>query len=630
MLHKDTPDKNRKTDQQLGMTRPIMRRDFVQGVGLAALGLGVAPDSVIGEPAGAKAADYPPIKTGLRGSHPGSYDAAHAMAREGKSFSKATPLDEEYDLIVVGAGISGLAAAYYFRQKKGADSKILILDNHDDFGGHARRNEFHQGGDMRLAIGGTHNLEYWQFSDVVNALMSELGIDIKALRKEPNFTYDYKKDEGTAFWFDAETYGENKLVKGFSLRGWSASYKMETIDQFPVSKEARKQLKAFYSARKNILRGKSEQQREQALREMPYLTFLQQHGGLGDEAQQLFHNASHGSWGMDIRCFSTYEALDDGMPGWHLLGENQPAWERNYPAAFFPDGNASLARLLVQKLIPSVCPEVTADNIALGKFDYGQLDRDSEAIRLRLSATVVNAQNRKDGVDVSYIKHGEVLKVRSKHCVMACYHSIIPHICPDLSSQQSEALKFQVKIPLLLTNVLIRSAAPLKALGVKGARCPGRMHNAVIALQGINTGGYHHSVDDDGPVPLMFWGSLAAPREVENIKDQLRASRMGILSLSFEDYEREVRTVLDGLLGSAGFDVQKDILAITVNRWPHGYSYSYMDLWDPDWPAGQAPHEIASKPFGNISIANSDAGADAYTHVAIDEAYRAIDELVAS
>lgn len=624
------PKKDKKTDQQLGMYRAILRRDFVQGAGMAALGLGIGADSVGAEPSSKIDSTYPPTKTGLRGSHPGSYDAAHAMAREGKSFSRATRLDEEYDLVVVGAGISGLAAAYYYRQKNGPDAKVLILDNHDDFGGHARRNEFHQGGEMRLAIGGTHNLEYWQFSNVVNKLMSELGIDMKDLRKEPNFAYDYKEKEGTAFWFDEETYGENKLVKGFSLRGWSPSYKVEAIDQFPISKAARRQLKAFYTSRKDILHGKSRQQREQVLRELPYLTFLEQHGGLGDEAQQLFHNASHGSWGMDIRCFSTYEALDDAMPGWHLLGESLPSSERNYPAAFFPDGNASVARLLVQKLIPSVCPNVTADNIALAEFDYGKLDSMEEVIRLRLSSTVVNARNSQGGVDVSYIRDGKAFRVRSKQCVMACYHSIIPHICPDLSEQQYEALKFQVKIPLLLSNVLVRSSAPLKALGVKGARCPGRMHNAVIAMQGINTGGYSHPVEDDGPVPLMFWGSLAAPREIENIKDQLRASRLNMLSLSFEDYEREVRTVLDGFLGPAGFDVQKDILAITVNRWPHGYSYSYMDLWDPDWPEGQAPHEIASKPIANISIANSDAGADAYTHVAIDEAYRAVDELLAN
>ena len=81
------------------------------------------------------------------------------------------------------------------------------------------------------------------------------------------------------------------------------------------------------------------------------------------------------------------------------------------------------------------------------------------------------------------------------------------------------------------------------------------------------------------------------------------------------------------MLGGAGFDPAADIAGITVNRWPHGYAYDYLDLWDPEWPEGGAPHEIARAPFGNITIANADAAADAYTHTAIDQAYRAIAEL---
>ena len=146
-------------------------------------------------------------------------------------------------------------------------------------------------------------------------------------------------------------------------------------------------------------------------------------------------------------------------------------------------------------------------------------------------------------------------------------------------------------------------------------------------FRGVNTGGYEHRLDDNGAVPLTFWGSISPPADVIHVHDQLRASRLKMLSLTFEDYEREVRTVLDGLLGPAGFDVNKDILAITVNRWPHGYAYEYLDLWDPEWAPGEAPHEIASKPFGNITIANADAGASAYTHTAVDEAFRAVNQL---
>jgi spermidine dehydrogenase len=100
-----------------------------------------------------------------------------------------------------------------------------------------------------------------------------------------------------------------------------------------------------------------------------------------------------------------------------------------------------------------------------------------------------------------------------------------------------------------------------------------------------------------------------------------------MLALPFEAYESEVRLVLGGLLGDAGFNVDRDILAITVNRWPHGYAHEYLDLWDEDFAPGQAPHELARARFGNLTFANSDAGASAYTHTAIEEAFRAVNEL---
>jgi spermidine dehydrogenase len=217
--------------------------------------------------------------------------------------------------------------------------------------------------------------------------------------------------------------------------------------------------------------------------------------------------------------------------------------------------------------------------------------------------------------------------VKSRHTVLACYHAIIPHLCPELPGEQKEAQRYQVKRPLLVTNVLLRDSKAFDKLDISGAHCPGRLHGAVWPIKGVNTAGYRHDWEDSGPVPVMFWGSIAPPDASVPVKEQHRASRAILLAMTFEDFEREVRTVLDGMLGSAGFDVQEDILAITVNRWPHGYSYDYLDLWDPKWPPGEAPHELARRPFGNIAIANSDAGASALTNVAIDEAWRAVTEL---
>jgi len=328
---------------------------------------------------------------------------------------------------------------------------------------------------------------------------------------------------------------------------------------------------------------------------------------------------------------SAAECIDAGLPIMHLLGYPQLSGSGEDNAggnvAMFPDGNASIARLLVHALIPEVAPGSDASNIAMARFDYSRLDEASSPVRLRLESTVVNVANSDRGASVSYVNQGRVLRVRSRHAVLACYHSIIPYLCPDMSREQKQAQKYQVKRPLILTNVLLRDSKAFDRLDISGAYCPGRLHGAVWQVKGVNTAGYHHDWEDAGPVPIMFWGSVAPPDASIPVREQHRASRAILLAMTFEDFEREVRTVLDGMLGSAGFDVQKDILAITVNRWPHGYAYDYLDLWDPEWPEGQAPHEIARRPFGNIAIANADAGADAYTHVAIDEAWRAVRDL---
>ena len=617
----------RKTDKQLGMFKPIRRRDFVQGAAVAA-GTALTAGSLRAsdfwrdqsESPGAMRADYPPIKTGMRGSHPGAYEVAHALGRDGAKFAKPAEAAEHHDLVVVGAGISGLAAAYFYRQQMGSSAKILLLENHDDFGGHAKRNEFHQSGEMVLSLGGTHNLEWWKFSDVVNRLLSELGIDPQAMRREMTFEYGRDAPNSPAMWFDADTYGESRLIPNFSLRNHLTR---EQIDQIPISVEGRKSLLRLYSS--DISHSKlSEAELETLLSEISYPDFLREHAGLTEDAVQLFDKDQHGSYGLEMRALSAAEAIWEGYPGAHLFGQDWEVDDFQYPVAMWPDGNASLARLLVATLIPEVSPEADALNIAAATFDYSRLDQSANNVRLRLNATVVNTENTETGVSVTYASSGKIRRVTARHSVLACYHSIIPHLCPSISETQKDALKHQVKMPLVLTNVLIRNRDALDKLGIDAVSCPGRLHGRLFLFQGIHTGGYESKSD---AVSLVFWGSVSPPEDAIDLKSQLRGSRQKLLELSLEDFEREVRSVLDELLSPAGFDVAEDILAITVNRWPHGYAYEYMQLWDPEWAPGEAPHEIARQRFGSIAIANADAGASAYTHVAIDQAYRAIDEL---
>ncbi len=603
-----------ESDRHLGMNRKITRRNLIHGLGIAALGLSL-PAGLAGRrlsPADAKTAGryYPPTLTGLRGSHPGSFEVAHELALESKDFDTGKDLGEDYDLVVVGGGISGLAAAYFYRQRFGKDSSILILENHDEFGGHATRNEFHQGGPMRLVWGGDFNLEYSAFSEQGNALLTGLGVDIDRLLKHNDFNYGNDGRLGPAIYFDAETYGRDVLVPGFTPRWGDFASILKGIDSVPLRQESRDSLKRFYSLRADMLEGRSPEERRQFLRQISYLDFICQYGGLTEEAADIFYNATHGYWGVGADSLSVAECAGAGLPMAHLLGgEPDTSGSIGGEIVHFPDGTASLARLLVRALIPGVAAGQGMDDIVTAAFDYSQLDRSESPIRLRLNSTVVRVNETDGAVSVSFIRDGKTANVKGRTCVLACYHSMIPYLCPQLPAAQLEALAYQVRRPLLLTNVLIRDTRAADKLGISGAYCPGRLHGATWLVKGIEVGGYRHDWQDPGAAVMQFWGSVAPVRRGMDIRSQHRSSRMRMLAMKFEDFEREVRTVLDGMLGPAGFSAADDILAITVNRWPHGYAYDYLDLWDPEWPPGEAPHEIARKPFGKITFANSDAPA---------------------
>ncbi len=632
---------NRK-DRQLGMDRDISRRDFIHDLGIAGLGLSVlgsaAADNVAGTPSASvdPAAYYPPTLTGLRGSQPGAEQAAHALAREGKRWATAPDIGGEYDLIVVGGGISGLASAYFYRGQNGPGSRILILDNQDDFGGHARRNEFHQGGEMRLAWGGTVNIKYDEYSEVGRGLLAELGVDVKRLQK--NFEFAWLESMGlqAATWFDAESYGRDALVLGTGLTDDTPENLAARVDEFPLSAEARLALRRFLTSDQNLLQDLSWKEQLAYVQGTSYRDFLVTRFAIPQEAVQIFTNATLGYWGVRADDLSIIESIGTGLPGAHVLGDFAHEWfeSEGGRTLMFPDGNASIARLLVRALIPAVAPDhsrgKTRDDIVTAAFDYAHLDQPDSSVRLRLNATVVNVRNQAetDDVGVTYVHDGAAHTVTAGQCVLACYNRIIPHLAPEISPTQAEALRYSVRRPLLVINTLLRNGNALKKLDIASAYCPGRMVASVFLAAGVNVGDYRPGWDPEKPAVMQFFGTQSIPvPEGMNVKDQHRAGRQNMLATNFADYEREVRTVLTGVLGGGGFDAAEDILAITVNRWPHGYAYDHLDLWDPDWAPGEAPHEIGRKRFGNIAIANSDAGADAYTHTAIDQAWRAVTEL---
>jgi spermidine dehydrogenase len=613
----------------------ITRRDFVHDVGLAGLGFALPWPALAVTTAGG-AAYYPPTLTGLRGAHPGSFEVAHALAREGRHFDNPQLLDENYDLVVVGGGISGLAAAYFHRKRHGPQSRILILDNHDDFGGHAKRNEFHQGGPMRLAWGGTVNIEYPKYSPEATGLLRDLGIDIPRLRKDFDFNWLGSRDTlKPALLFNEARYGRDVMLRGVTLDSLEPEELARQVDAFPLSDDARAKLKAFLVADRDVLAGKSPEEREAYLHGTSYTDFLRQEFSLPDEAIQLFSSAPSGFWGVPAEHLSVAECLWSGLPGAHAVGNwDEPGLEENdRDVAMFPDGNSSIARLLVRALVPESFPELAADadpfGIVTAQLDYGSLDQSTSPARLRLNSTAVHVANAADGagVMVDYVNGGRLQRVSARQAVLACYNAIIPYIAPELPAPQKSALAQCVKRPMLVVNTVLRNGQALQKLGIKGAQLPGSFLQNVFLVTGVNVGDYHPNWRPEDACVMQSFASFGSPQPGAGLASQARAARAQMLAMPFEDYEREVRRVLTSLLGPGGFDAERDILAITVNRWPHGYARDHLDLEDAAWNAEPAPEVVGRQRFGRIAIANSDAGADAYTHAAIDQAWRAVSEL---
>ena len=295
-----------------------------------------------------------------------------------------------------------------------------------------------------------------------------------------------------------------------------------------------------------------------------------------------------------------------------------------------PDGNATLARLLVRAMIPDALPGTTLEDSIMSRLKYDTIDREGSDARIRLNSTAVSVRHLGDPdtareVEITYIRDGKAEKVRADHCVMACYNGVIPHLVPEMSDEQKAALMYGVKMPIVYTSVLIKNWTAFTNLGISGASAPGMYHTRVRLGRSVQIGEYQPSRSPDDPMILSMSRMPCAPGHPK--KEQHRIGRADLLATTFDTFEHNIRDQLGRTLEGGGFDPARDIEAITVNRWPHGYAYSYNTLDDPiEWALfapDDRPCVIGRRRFGRISIANSDAAASTHTDSAIDEAHRA-------
>jgi spermidine dehydrogenase len=612
------------------MNGRITRRDFLNGTQVAIGASLLSPWSeVFGSPASPFALPpdyYPPQRTGLRGSHDGAWETMHARVG-GKSWSVGEPR-EHYDLIIVGAGISGLSAAHFYRAAH-PDARILLLDNHDDFGGHAKRNEFSIDGSTRIGYGGTEAIDTPSaYSEVARRLLADIGIELEKF-------YDYFHQDLYAslnlthsIMFDEQTYGERKLVTGYGSRPWS-----EFAADAPMSDEARADLVRVFTEQRDYLPGMSYEQKYALLSRTSYLDFLRDYAKVDEQVLGIYRQWFRSFYGLgskDVPALLVSEYGDGGgLPG---LAHTMPrvGHRGDEPYIFhFPDGNASIARLIVRSLLPDAVPGETMEDVVTARIDYSKLDRDGEKVRIRLNSTVVDARHAAggDAVDVTFVHDGEAYTARADRCVMACYNSAIPYLCPELSDAQKQGLAYNVKVPLTYTKVLIRNWKSFVELGVSYVYFTNDFYKQIELDYPVTLGEYRFARRPDQPM-IVHLCNVPYFDDIDGA-EQWRAGRRQILATPFSTFEHHVRDQMDAALGAGGFDAGRDIEAITVNRWPHGYSYNPKYLWEPEWPdEASTPWVIGRQRHGRIAIANSDAGASSDTNTAITQAHRAVRELL--
>ena len=648
----------------------ITRRDFINGVsyGLAAT---VAPIDFL-KANNIDPYKYPPALTGIRGNHPGSFDHAHKLALAGGNyFEEAIDLGESNDLIVVGGGISGLSAAYFYQERTASNQDILILDNHDDFGGHAKRNEFQVDGREMLTYGGSQSIESPSYyEEVSKKLMADLGIEFQKFYTA--YDFDYFKNRGltSSFFFNKETYGENKIVRNVPNYRYDINHKSNTkpenikkvVKEMPISDKSKDEFIRLFLGKTDFFPEMTLEEKFYHLENISYEDYLRNYHKVGDEVVGLFHTMLWSLWGVGTESIPAFGAFSDGLPGFTGLGftdeddtsepENEIYDISTYdeiiegfmsknevsdePYIFhFPDGNATIARLLVRKMIPNAISGSTMEDIVTAKADYSQLDLPDQNTKIRLESTVISAKNVNGGVEVIYVNQGKLYKVSGKKCILACYNGIIPELCPELPKKQKEALKYNVKVPLVWIQVAMKNWHMFANKGISRAISPNSFFNNMYIDFPVSIGDYQYPQTFDEPVVFLMNHVPTRPYEGLTNREQHRKGRYDILKLSFQDYEDKIIDHLSAMFGS-DFK-EEDLAGITVNRWAHGYSYEYNSLFDNAFFDGRMPdsmdnerypHVIGRKSFGNISIANSDSGGSAYVDAAIVQADRAVNELL--
>jgi spermidine dehydrogenase len=619
------------------VTSRITRRDFIDGFACAVVA-GGAGATLAQNADGSMGTAYPPGRTGYVGGRPQDFAIAHGI-RDGRRYDlNAAPVSEHYDVVVIGAGLGGLASAHYLQRAR-PGARILILDNHDEFGGHARRNEFNVDGRFLLGYGGSESLDSprRRWSQVARDCVASIGVNLDRLNQA--YHTNLYPDLGLSFglFFNRELYGADRLVTGDPVRSvptdipaarQNARAAAAFVADWPIDDAQRARVLALLTEKRDVLAGHDHAAKRRLLNTTSYHDYLARYFGLDARSLAMFDGRTLDLFAFKSVAVPAIDAWAVQLPGFAGLGLSPPAnwqFEDEPYINHFPDGNASLARLFVRGMIPEVAPGQGMEDIVTARFDYGRLDVDGQPVRLRLSATAVALGNTADGAEVLYAQGEKLTRVSAHHVVYAGYSAMLPYICQDLGAEQRAALAQQVKAPLCYVNVAVRNWQAWVRQGVHFVNTPNGFFCNMKLDYPVSLGSYRFPTRPDEPMILHLVHVPWVDGTVTDLRAQNRLDRAQLYARTFGEFEAHARDELTRVLGPGGFDADRDIAAVTVNRWGHGYSYEPLALFDP--PSAERAVAISASALGRIHFAGTDAVWEAYADRAIDSAHRAASQI---
>jgi len=639
---------NEQDDKALGMQKSITRRDFLNATLLASGGALLNPVS----PAQLLAADSSQLASDLshddwtgygglgdyahsNGNTLGVLEAGHQI-RDGMFESLPNNLvdtGEIYDCVVVGGGISGLAAALIFQRQAGKGKTCLVLDNHPIFGGEAKRNEFLVDGHRLVAHQGSAFFPVPYPHSFIGRFYESIGLEKPRL--------EYQKWAGSApeMPLSRTPYLSASANMGFYFGArfgqpqgmWLIDPWGKKLEGAPISAQARAELLRYQgvSEQQAVNDSRPQYAGDTISRQLDTITLedhlMQKHGISRETVRTFLSPVEGGGYGLGPDALSGYTAYAAD-----LLRPLDDSDETG--AQMFPDGNSGFARLIAKTLLPdSIAGAHTVEAVCHNPVNFAALDRSGSAARIRLESTAVSVKHDGDPakstfVSVIYTQRGKVYRVKARSVVMAGGSWTTKHIVRDLPAEDRAAYAQFYRSPCMMANVAVRNWRFLYKMGISGAQWFEGLGNYVQVHKLATCGAESETIGPDSPTVLTLKVLYAYPGLPT--EEQGHRGRGEMISTPFRDYERQIRQQMTEMFGRSTFDAMRDIAGIILNRWGHAYlSPPPGFFFGKD--GKRAPSDVLrAAPFGRIAFANTDLTGVADHRCSILEADRAVGQLL--